>query len=214
MKLPAFYPILDSGALARGGVDLRQAAAALLEAGVEILQLRHKQNYDRETYAAAKAIAEMCRTAGALFVVNDRADVARMLDAALHLGQEDLMPGDARFVLGEERKLGFSTHNRSQLEASNAEPIDYVALGPIFGTVSKEDPDPVVGIERLRDLRALTTRPLVAIGGITRATGLSVLRAGADSLAVIGDLYPEECSPRSLRARAEEWIELTNGYRN
>ena len=214
MKLPPFYPILDSSVLTRTGMDVRLAAAALLEAGAGIVQLRHKQHFDRETYAAAKTISEMCRTAGALFVINDRADIARLLDAGLHLGQDDLQPKDARTVVGDGLTLGFSTHNQVQLEASNGEPVDYIALGPIFGTRSKENPDPVVGLERLAELRSLSSRPLVAIGGITRETAVSVLKAGADSLAIIGDLYPQERSPRALRARAEEWIQVTHGYRD
>jgi thiamine-phosphate pyrophosphorylase len=101
--------------------------------------------------------------------------------------------------------LGFSTHNEAQLRAAASEPVDYLALGPIFGTSTKLNPDPVVGVDELRRLRALTTRPLVAIGGITRANALSVLDAGADSVAVIGDLFPDD---GNIRGRVEQWISL------
>ena len=141
-----------------------------------------------------------------LFVVNDRADLAALMGAALHLGQDDLPPAAARRVTGPKTLIGFSTHNEGQLRAAQSEPVDYLALGPIFGTVSKHNPDPLVGLDKLRRLRPLTARPLVAIGGITRGNAHDVLSAGADSLAVIGDLFPEDTN---LRARAEEWLRLT-----
>jgi len=210
MMLPPFYPILDSDTLARRGCPSAIAAEALLEAGVKILQLRHKDNFDRETFETAGIIAALCRQAGALFVINDRADIARLLNAALHLGQSDLPPGEARKVTGPNSLLGYSTHNEQQLAASTAEQVDYVALGPIFDTASKTNPDPVVGVETLRRLRPITARPLVAIGGITRQNARQALDAGADSVAIIGDLYPHECTRASIRERAEEWMKLTN----
>lgn len=144
----------------------------------------------------------------ALFVINDRADVAMLLDAAVHLGQDDLPPTAARRIMAQESIIGFSTHNEAQLRAGDQEPVDYLAIGPIFATGSKQNPDPVVGLEELRRLRALTKKPLVAIGGITRATASSVLQAGADMVAVIGDLYPEPCTKSALRARTEEWVSI------
>jgi thiamine-phosphate pyrophosphorylase len=138
--------------------------------------------------------------------VNDRADIARLASAALHLGQDDLTPTDARRVVSAGTIIGFSTHNERQLREAANEPADYLAFGPIFGTVSKQNPDPVVGVEELRRLRPLTDRPLVAIGGITRANAPDVLAAGADSVAVIGDLFPDD---GDIRARVEEWIRRT-----
>jgi thiamine-phosphate pyrophosphorylase len=129
-----------------------------------------------------------------------------LLDAALHLGQDDLPPADARRIMPSNRIIGFSTHNTDQLRAGDREPVDYLAIGPIFATASKQNPDPVVGIERLRALRPLTRKPLVAIGGITRKTAPSVFEAGADSVAIIGDLYPQPLTKASLRARSEEWL--------
>jgi thiamine-phosphate pyrophosphorylase len=205
MTLPRFYPILDSGLLLRRGIPLVQAADEILDAGAKILQFRHKGPWARETLADLAAVAALCRTASVLLVVNDRADLARMLGAALHLGQDDLPPSAARRVVSPDSCIGFSTHNEAQIRAAAGELVDYMALGPVFGTNSKENPDPVVGIDELRRLRVLTTRQLVAIGGITRANALEVLSAGADSVAVIGDLVPDD---GRLKPRVREWISL------
>jgi thiamine-phosphate pyrophosphorylase len=152
-----------------------------------------------------EAVAKLCRAHGVPYVINDRADLAKLLGAALHVGQDDLPPSAARRVLGLDLKLGFSTHNEEQLRAALAEPVDYLALGPIFGTSSKENPDPVVGVDELRRMRPMANLPLVAIGGITRANARSVLDAGADSVAVIGDLYPEN---GSIGDRVREWLSI------
>jgi thiamine-phosphate pyrophosphorylase len=202
MKLPRFYPILDTVALERCGRELVPAAEALLSAGARLVQLRHKAHFDRSLYSKAERVAALCDDAGAIFVINDRADIAMLLGAAVHVGQDDLPPVDVRRVAGNNRILGFSTHNESQLRAAADEPIDYVALGPIFGTASKLNPDPEVGVEQLRRLKPLAQVPLVAIGGITRETASRVWEAGADSVAVVGDLYPD------VRASAEEWMNL------
>jgi thiamine-phosphate pyrophosphorylase len=204
MKLPAFYPVLDADLL-----PAVPAAEALLEAGARILQFRHKSFFSRRAFEEASRIAELCRRSGALFVVNDRADIAMLLNAALHLGQEDLMPADARRILPATSIIGFSTHNEQQLRAGDAEPVDYLAIGPIFPTGSKQNPDPVVGVDKLRALRRLTQKALVAIGGITRELAPDVFAAGADSVAIIGDLVPNPCTPALLRARAEEWIAIS-----
>ena len=204
--LPRFYPILDTEAAACRGIHPVNAAAQILEAGVQILQFRHKGILSREIFEQMERIAALCREARVLFVVNDRADLARLMDAALHLGQDDLPPAAARRVTGPETRIGFSTHNERQLRAAQSEPVDYLALGPIFGTASKHNPDPVVGLAELRRLRPLTERPLVAIGGITRDNAPDVLAAGAGSVAIIGDLFPED---GNLLARAEDWLRLT-----
>jgi thiamine-phosphate pyrophosphorylase len=203
MRLKLFYPILDTETAARRGIDPVDAAARILEAGAGLLQLRHKGFFSREVFQHAREISELCRSADAQFVINDRADIAKLLGAALHLGQEDLPPADARRVLGDGALIGFSSHNEAQLRAAAGEPVDYVALGPIFETPTKLNPDPVVGLEELRRLRSFTARPLVAIGGITRTNARSVIDAGADSVAVIGDLFPED---GNIRERVEEWI--------
>jgi thiamine-phosphate pyrophosphorylase len=209
--LPKFYPILDPEIAARHGVDPVIAAGQILEGGATILQFRHKGFFSREVFAQLERVAELCRNARALFVVNDRADLAALTGAALHLGQDDLTPSAARRVVGAKTLVGFSTHNEAQLRAAAAEPANYLALGPIFGTSSKNNPDPIVGIDELRRLRPLTDRPLVAIGGITRANAQSVLAAGADSVAIIGDLFAED---GNVRARTEEWVSLTRDTQN
>jgi thiamine-phosphate pyrophosphorylase len=209
--LPKFYPILDPEIAIRHGVDPIAAAEQILEGGATILQFRFKGFFSREVFAQLECVAQLCRHAGALFVVNDRADLAALTGAALHLGQDDLTPTAARKVVGTKTLIGFSTHNESQLRAAAAEPADYLALGPIFGTASKQNPDPIVGIDELRRLRPLTNRPLVAIGGITRGNARSVLAAGAHSVAIIGDLFANDAS---VRARTQEWVALTRDTQN
>jgi thiamine-phosphate pyrophosphorylase len=210
-ELPRFYPILDTGVAARHDVDLLQAAGQILDGGAKILQFRHKGFLSRDVFAQVELMAALCRARSVLFVVNDRADLAALTGAALHLGQDDLPPSSARKVTGASTMIGFSTHNESQLRMAAREPADYLALGPIFGTASKLNPDPVVGLDELRRLRPLTDRPLVAIGGITRANARDVLASGADSVAVIGDLFPED---GNLRARTEEWVLATRDTQN
>ena len=208
LELPAFYPVLDTALWARRGIPITDAAEAILEGGARILQLRHKGHFSRQLFSDGRRIAELCVAAGAIFVINDRADIAALLNVALHLGQDDLWPSEARNVLPPASLVGFSTHNEEQLRSADKQPVDYLAIGPIFATASKDNPDPVVGVNELRRLRAITTKPLVAIGGISRATAKDVLRSGADSVAVIRDLAADEHSTRALRARTEEWLRL------
>lgn len=208
MRLPRVYPILDTATFEARGFSFARAAAAFLEGGAGILQLRHKQHWGRAVFDAAREIARMCREAGALFIVDDRADIAMLLEAGLHVGQDDLAPRDARRLLGSDSVIGFSSHNVQQVCAAGGEPVDYVAFGPVFPTASKRNPDPVAGIEGLKECRALVEMPLVAIGGITRETARAVWAAGADSVAVIGDLLPAELTSVSLRQRMEEWQRL------
>jgi len=213
------------------GIDPVSAAGALLEGGARLLQFRHKTHYTRDVFEKARCIARLCRDAGAALIIDDRADIALLLDAGVHVGQDDLPPADARRIVGPARLLGFSTHNPAQFAAGLSEPVDYVAIGPIFATSSKANPDPVVGLDGLRNLLKpgdrrnvlpfprneetfrlspgfAGSRPLVAIGGITRANARAALAAGADSVAVIHDILPETCTFASLRARMEEWLQL------
>ncbi|MGH9671602.1 MAG: thiamine phosphate synthase [Bryobacteraceae bacterium] len=206
--LPRLYPILDTEKLARRNFPVLMAAEAMLEAGARILQLRHKSLWSRGVFEQADYVGRLCRHFGAQWMINDRADVAALLDAGVHLGQDDLAPADARKVVGEARPIGLSTHNEAQLRAAAMEPAEYVALGPVFGTRSKRNPDPEVGVENLRAWRALTAGPLVAIGGIRRDRAREVIAAGADAVAVISDLLPEDMSKKKLRERVEEWLKL------
>ncbi|HEY4087485.1 MAG TPA: thiamine phosphate synthase [Bryobacteraceae bacterium] len=206
--LPPVYPILDTTTLDRIGFDLQIAAEALIEGGAQILQLRHKSFWSRDLLTKAEALGLFCKNAGVPFVINDRADYAAVLGAALHVGQEDLTPTEARRVVGAETIVGYSTHNPAQMREANLEPADYLALGPMFSTVSKERPDPTVGLDGLSAIRSLTRKPLVAIGGITRDNAVNCWNAGADSVAVIADLYPPDCTKARLRERMTEWQKL------
>jgi thiamine-phosphate pyrophosphorylase len=208
MTLPRLYPILDTDLLGRCGITVEAAAQAILAAGAQILQWRCKGQITAARLAEAERIATLCASAKVTFVVNDRADIARILGAGIHVGQDDLPPDAVRRVVGPDALLGFSTHNARQLKDAASAPANYLALGPIFGTTSKLNPDPVVGVENLKSWRTLTARPLVAIGGITRATARAVLDAGADSIAVIRELIPDDPTPDSIRRRTGEWLEL------
>jgi thiamine-phosphate pyrophosphorylase len=203
-SFPRVYPILDTASLKRLNVDAIAAAAALIEGGAQIVQFRHKGFWSRDIFAQAAEIAKLCRESSATFIVNDRADYARVLNAGLHLGQDDLLPADARKVVGPDTLIGFSTHSSKQMKSAAAEPVDYVAFGPVFVTASKERPDPTVGIELLREIRELTTRPLIAIGGIQLGTARDCWDAGADSVAVISAVLPDPCTPDAIRRVMEE----------
>ena len=184
---PFAYPIVDAGRL--HGRDPAFVVDSLARAGARLIQLRVKGLSDRRWLAMAGAALAAARASGAYLVVNDRADIARIAGAdGLHVGQEDLTGTDARTVVGPGVLLGVSTHNLDQLAAAATEAVDYLAIGPVFPTRTKDNPDPVVGLEMVRRARAATTRPLVAIGGITRANARSVVEAGADGVAVISDL--------------------------
>ena len=180
-------------------------AEAVAQARVSVAQFRHKGPYTRDLLAQAEKIGRILRAGGVRYVINDRADVAKMLGAdGVHLGQEDLAPARVRAIVGPDVWIGLSTHNEAQLRAADCEPADYLALGPIFATGSKENPDPVMGLAELARLRPLTATPLVAIGGITRDNVRQVLEAGADAAAVISDLLSGD-----VDARLKEWVRLT-----
>ncbi|HLH03590.1 MAG TPA: thiamine phosphate synthase [Bryobacteraceae bacterium] len=205
-KLPRFYPILDTALLAAHKCSILSAAEGLFDAGVRILQYRHKDEWTQAHFDEAKKIAERCQDLGVLFVLNDRADYARLLRSALHIGQEDLPPAAARGIISDEI-LGLSTHNEDQLIRADREPVEYLSIGPIFSTRSKRNPDPEVGLQELSRLRQRTAKPLVAIGGIKLENARDVLAAKADSLAVISGFISEGASRKTIRRTAEQWIE-------
>lgn len=206
--LPRFYPIVDTGQLARRGFDPARFAGILIAEGARILQIRHKAALTREAFETMERIRGLCAASDALCIINDRADLAALLDAGLHLGQDDLPPSLARRV-APTAFLGLSTHNELQLAKAALEPVDYLAIGPVFATLTKEKPDPAVGLEGVRRARELTHLPLAAIGGITAERAPEVFGAGADSIAVIGDLLPEEMTEAALRDRIKAWIQAT-----
>jgi thiamine-phosphate pyrophosphorylase len=171
----------------------------MAESGVELLQYRNKRASSRELFEASQSIsATLSRLAKPgiykpCFIVNDRADIAVLANAqGVHVGQQDLNVEEARAIVGPDNLVGVSTHSLEQLDAADKTSADYIAFGPIFPTSSKENPDPVVGLDLLREARRHTGKPLVAIGGITLERAAEVFRAGADSLAVARDLIVSE----------------------
>lgn len=199
LALPAFYPILDLEVAAARRLDPLTLLGEWLQAGVRLVQLRAKHLHGAALLDVAERTARLAREAGATFIVNDRVDIARLSDASgVHLGQDDLPPAAARRLLADDAIVGWSTHNDTQLRAAADMPVDYVAIGPVFGTSSKRRPDPVVGIDGVRRAVALAGgRPVVAIGGITIETAPQVLAAGAATVAVIGDVVHRDAARRA-----------------
>lgn len=184
------YAILDVSCFPDAG-RLLQAGDQLARAGVLIVQYRDKSDNAQGMLGHAR---ELKRRIGprAKLIMNDRADLCLAAEFdGVHVGQDDLAPESVRRIIGRERWLGVSTHNPEQVAEADRSPADYVAVGPVFATASKTNPDPVIGLEGVRRARELTRKPLVAIGGITRANCRSVIEAGADSVAVISDLVRE-----------------------
>ena len=180
-------------------------AEGLIAGGATLLQYRNKNATSRQILEDARELKKRVG-ASVRLVMNDRADLCLAAEFdGLHVGQEDLSPEGARRVIGPDCWMGVSTHNPEQLKEADATTADYLAIGPVFATSSKERPDPVVGLDGVRRARQLTRKPLVAIGGITRANALDVIQAGADSVAVISDLL------RDPRKSAEEFFSIL-GY--
>jgi thiamine-phosphate pyrophosphorylase len=205
MTLPRLYPIADKGTLDARGVSVREFAREMAQAGVGVLQYRDKVGAPNEVLRAAAEIAAEFAGRDCLMIINDRADLALLAGWGVHVGHEDLAPGDARRVMGAERVIGVSTHHEAQVIAADASEADYVAVGPVFATSTKADAEPVVGLEGVRRARALTRKPLVAIGGITRENARSVIDAGADSVAVIGELLAAGEQPGKI---AKDFLEI------
>ena len=200
-SLPRLYAILDTSCF-RDSQTLFSTAEELLAGGVTLLQYRNKSGNARQMLAQGRELRR--RLGGSIkLIMDDRADLclAAGFDG-VHVGQEDLSPAGARKVIGERLWLGVSTHNPEQVAEADKTSADYIAVGPVFSTASKANPDPVVGLEGVRKARALTRKPLVAIGGINRANCRTVIEAGADSVAVISDLM------RDPRKSAEEFFRI------
>lgn len=202
VSIPRLYAIIDP---ARLGGRPPAAARALISAGVRLIQYRDKHASSRELYETCTELRALFCESGCRLIVNDRADVARATDAdGVHLGQTDLPVELARRVLAAGQWIGYSTHSLEQVVEADATTADYIAFGPVFPTASKENPDPVVGLEGLRQARRVTAKPLVAIGGINLQNARDVLAAGADSVAVIGGLLDAV----DLEQRAREFLTL------
>ena len=205
--IPRLYAILDSSCFPDIAA-LLVAAEDLLTAGVALIQYRNKSGDAREMLNQALELRRRSRTTASAphiprLVMNDRADLCLAAEFdGVHVGQDDLSPESARKIIGRDRWLGVSTHNPDQVAEADRTSADYIAIGPVFATASKVNPDPVIGLAGIRRARQLTRKPLVAIGGITRGNCRSVIEAGADSVAVISDLI------RDPRKSAEEFLRI------
>ena len=200
--LPRLYPITDTRL---SGLTHAEQVERFAAGGAPLVQLREKTASPREFYEAALAAVAVARRVKVRLIVNDRVDIALAVGAdGVHLGQDDLPPDRARLLLGEGRIIGYSTHSLGQALAADSQPIDYLAIGPIFQTTTKENPDPVVGLGALAEVKARISRPLVAIGGVDIGSARSVIDAGADAVAVISDLF---VSP-DLGARTAAYFNL------
>jgi thiamine-phosphate pyrophosphorylase len=212
---PALYAILDASPEFAGPskFSILEIAERLAGARVEVFQYRDKRGSARRIQETSAALIRQLASVnkGARFIVNDRADVAAIVGAGgVHVGQEDLPVEEARKICGRALWVGVSTHNLEQLRAADATSADYIAVGPIFRTGTKENPDPVVGLEFLRTARGITRKPLVAIGGITVESAQAVYEAGANSVAVIRDLMAAE----DPAAKAREYFAIAKRVRD
>jgi thiamine-phosphate pyrophosphorylase len=201
LSLPRLYAILDCVRFPDTEA-LCASAADMVAGGVTLLQYRNKSGNARQMLEQARELKRRLGNSVNL-IMNDRADLclAAAFDG-VHLGQDDLSPEGARKVIGSSLWLGVSTHNPEQLAEADKTTADYLAIGPVFATLSKANPDPVIGLDGVHQARALTRKPLVAIGGITRENCQSVIAAGADAVAVISDLI------REPRKSAEEFFRI------
>ena len=204
---PALYAILDPSLLGTSASDLAKQLAA---AGVELIQLRDKRSPSSDIFNAAREVRSVLESANTRFILNDRPDIAAMIKCGgVHIGQQDLPVEDARNICGPTQWVGVSTHNLEQLRQANRTSADYIAIGPIFPTSTKENPDPIVGLDFIRAARAITRKPLVAIGGITLEKSEDVFRAGADSVAIIRDLT----AAKNPAERAREFLAIAEKSR-
>ena len=200
--LPTLYPITDTRL---SGLSHAEQVERLAAGGATLIQLREKTASPREFYESAVEAVKRARRLKVQIIINDRVDVAIATGAdGVHLGQDDLPPERARELLGPDRLIGFSTHSLKQALGADSLPIDYIAVGPAFPTSTKENPDRVVGLEVIREVKLHASKPIVAIGGITLGRARSVIKAGADSLAVISDLYTTE----DITSRARAFFDL------
>ena len=190
--MPRLYPILVPTRIGKGGLrEIVEFANEVTAGGATLIQLREKHASAREVLRIARELRRVFPESIRL-IVNDRADLCVASGAnGVHLGQDDVPPETARKIIGSQRIVGVSTHNPEQVNAGDESSADYVAIGPVFSTISKDNPDPVIGLAGVRRARALTQKPLVAIGGITLENCQSVIEAGADSVAVISDLLAD-----------------------
>jgi thiamine-phosphate pyrophosphorylase len=206
LHLPRLYAILDTSCF-RDSQALFSIAEELLAGGVTLLQYRDKSGNARQMLEHARELrrrfSAFLKPSSFTFIMDDRADICLAAGfGGVHVGQEDLSPAGARKVIGDTLWLGVSRHNPEQVKEADKTSADYIAIGPVFSTTSKVNPGPVIGLDGVRNARALTRKPLVAIGGINRANCRSIIEAGADSVAVISDLM------REPRKSAEDFVRI------
>ncbi len=203
ITLPKLYPITDAHLTGRSHAE---QVALFSDGGATFIQLREKHLAPREFYHEAETALRVARERGVRLIINDRADIALALGAdGVHLGQDDLPPEAARRLLGDDAIIGYSTHNIEQALQAARSPVDYIAIGPVFATASKVNPDPVVGLDGLRRVRdGIGHIPLVAIGGITRKNAPDMLDAGADAVATISALLDGD--EREITRRTREFF--------
>lgn len=202
---PPLYAIMDAALLKTSELG---CAEMLAESGVTLIQYRNKQASSRILFEASRKLVS-CLGSKVRFIINDRADVSAAAQAAgVHLGQEDLGVEAARRILGPARWIGISTHTLDQIRQADNSSADYIAVGPVFRTTTKQSPEPVVGMEFIGQARALTRKPLVAIGGVTLDRVVEVWRAGADAVAVAADLLGAD----DPGARAREYLDRAQEF--
>jgi thiamine-phosphate pyrophosphorylase len=199
LKLSRLYPILVPSRIGSGTLaESCKFALELVAGGATLIQLREKEASAKEILRLARELRRLLPENVAL-ILNDRPDVAIAAHVnGVHVGQDDIPPEAARRIVGPDRLLGVSTHNLAQLKAAHETSANYLAIGPVFTTTSKENPDPVIGLEGIRQARVLSRKPLVAIGGVSLQNCQSVIEAGADSVAVISELLTD---PRNVTAQ-------------
>ena len=204
LVLPKIYPITD---VSLAGISHAEQVGRLIAGGATFIQLREKHASPRDFFEAAKPAIEIARKNNVMIIINDRVDIARALGAdGVHLGQDDLPPNAAREVLGPDAIIGFSTHSVEQAIDAAGLPIDYIAIGPIFETKTKENPDPIVGLDGLAEVKKnIGNIPLVAIGGIDLDNVLDVLAAGADSIALVSAIIGD---PALISAKTAQLLNI------
>ena len=187
VKLPSLYPIAD---FTTCPLPIEEVLKVLASSGINMIQLREKNSSPKRFFEDALRLVDCAAAFQVRVIVNDRADFAWLAEAhGVHLGQEDLPVEQARKILGADKIIGMSSHNLPQALAAERSTADYVAIGPVFPTLTKENPDPFVSRKELEEIRRGVTKPLVAIGGITTENASELFELGIDSVAVIRDLF-------------------------
>lgn len=209
-ELPAVYPITNREL---SGLSHSEQVRQLGSVGCRFLQIREKSASSREFFDAVVESLELAREVGMKLIVNDRVDIAIAAGAdGIHLGQDDLSPLIARRLLGDDAIIGYSTHSVEQAIEAASMPVDYIAVGPVFSTSTKENPDPVIGIEGVRRIRnAVGSIKIVAIGGTGPSNIADVMAAGANSAAIISDLF---LAPNDIAGRYEALEKATSSVKH